>query len=234
MPTPSCYNRHALLPLFLLVLLPLASAKGEGCEKQLDKYCPSWRAGGAACIACVNKELSKLEPECSKSKALRKCSLAPGPSPGPSPGPGPSPSPPPPPPPLPPRPSPPPSSTPNIFLMLTDDQDIMLGSMNAMSFTRGLAARGANLTQFRAHTPVCCPSRSELLTGRYFHNIRTSSFDDKSGNQCMHVNASVAGTKTGNPLTFATRLEAAGYATGYFGKVRQGDEGRGCTWGGAL
>jgi len=85
-----------------------------------------------------------------------------------------------------------------------------------MSFTRGLVATGANLTNFFAHTPVCCPSRSELLTGRYLHNLRTTTGFDKSSN-CMHVNASV-GTKTGDPLTFAVPLQQSGYATGVYGK----------------
>lgn len=58
---------------------------------------------------------------------------------------------------------------PNFFFMLTDDQDGMLGSMAAMSFTRSLGATGANLTNFFAHTPACCPSRSELLSGRNFY-----------------------------------------------------------------
>ena len=34
----------------------------------------------------------------------------------------------------------------------------------------------------------------------------------------MHVNASVPGTRTGNPITFATALQGAGYLTGAFGK----------------
>ena len=42
---------------------------------------------------------------------------------------------------------------PNIFLMLTDDQDIVLGSMNAMSFTRSLAAQ----VGYEQHTVACVP-----------------------------------------------------------------------------
>ena len=86
--------------------------------------------------------------------------------------------------------------------------------MNAMSFTRSLGATGANLTQFMAHTPVCCPSRSELLTGRYFHNLRNAAFEPSG---CMHVNTDLS-TPSGDPLTFATALKERGYATGMYGK----------------
>lgn len=86
--------------------------------------------------------------------------------------------------------------------------------MNAMSFTRSLGATGANLTQFMAHTPVCCPSRSELLTGKYFHNLRNAAFEPSG---CMHVNTDLS-TPSGDPLTFATALKERGYATGMYGK----------------
>lgn len=105
------------------------------------------------------------------------------------------------------------------------DQDLELGSMNAMSFTRSLGATGANLTQFMAHTPVCCPSRSELLTGRYFHNIRNAAFTPAG---CMHVSTDV-NTPTGDPLTFATALKRLGYATGMYGKyLNSGGMGKIC------
>ena len=108
----------------------------------------------------------------------------------------------------------PPSDRPNVVFMLTDDQDLELGSMNAMSFTRALGATGANLTHFMAHTPVCCPSRSELLTGRYFHNIRNPNFSPAG---CMHVRTDNP-TPTGDPTVFATALQKLGYATGMYGK----------------
>ena len=117
------------------------------------------------------------------------------------------------------------AAPPNIFFMLTDDQDTMLGSMEGMPFTRELGRSGVNLTNFFAHTPVCCPSRSELLTGRYFHNIRDASYNTSantsaevhSGDDCMHVNATMNhGFET---MTFANALrDLAHYRTGMFGK----------------
>ena len=45
--------------------------------------------------------------------------------------------------------------------------------MEAMPFTREqLQNRGTTFENYFVHTPVCCPSRSELLSGRYFQNIR--------------------------------------------------------------
>ena len=90
--------------------------------------------------------------------------------------------------------------------MLTDDQDLELGSMNAMSFTAALGRTGANFTTFFAHTPVCCPSRSELLAGKYFHNLKNSGFEPSG---CMHINTTT-GTPTGDAPAFSTALKAAG------------------------
>ena len=97
--------------------------------------------------------------------------------------------------------------------------------MNAMSFTRALGATGANFTQFMAHTPVCCPSRSELLTGRYFHSIKEPSFKPSG---CMHVSTE-ENTPTGDPLPFASALKKIGYATGMYGKyLNSGGMGKIC------
>ena len=78
---------------------------------------------------------------------------------------------------MPARPAPTPSPVPppvpsgsqkNIVFITTDDQDLLLGSMRALPHTaRLLSQGGANLTQFRVNTPICCPSRSTMLSGRY-------------------------------------------------------------------
>ena len=77
--------------------------------------------------------------------------------------------------------------------------------------------RGVTATNFFVHTPICCPSRAELLSGRYLHNIKVRPEDKPQppkGGNCMHINE----TKVNN-FTFAKYLhEQGGYAVGMFGK----------------
>ena len=62
---------------------------------------------------------------------------------------------------------------PNIVFALTDDQDVTLGGWTPMRQTQELIQKkGATLTEWRIHTPICSPSRSETVSGRYFHNIK--------------------------------------------------------------
>ena len=115
---------------------------------------------------------------------------------------------------------------PNIVLFLTDDQDQMLGGSFPPKAPNGatpmtetqrlLVDGGATATNMFIHTPICCPSRSELLSGRYFHNIRVDATKPKpepKGSDCMHVNENKF-----NNATFAKELHEAGYAVGMFGK----------------
>ena len=63
---------------------------------------------------------------------------------------------------------------PNIVFSLTDDQDIALGGWNPMKKTQELLQKkGGLLTNWRIHTPICSPSRSETVSGRYMHNIKS-------------------------------------------------------------
>jgi arylsulfatase A-like enzyme len=107
---------------------------------------------------------------------------------------------------------------PNIVFVLTDDQrwdttdaTHALPGQVAMPSVRGeVAAGGVEFTHGFATTPLCCPSRLSILSGQYAHT------------HGIHVgeNAEVADFDDSN--TIATRLQAAGYRTGLFGKYANG------------
>ena len=88
------------------------------------------------------------------------------------------------------------------------------------------SAAGANLTNFFVHTPICCPSRTTLLSGRYVHNNRVSGPKEPG---CMRMNTS----RVGNPAwwqgSFVKALHDSGYTTGLFGKVLNNMGSFGCT-----
>mmetsp|Transcript_34422 Transcript_34422/g.75350 ORF Transcript_34422/g.75350 Transcript_34422/m.75350 type:complete len:564 (-) Transcript_34422:1057-2748(-) len=102
---------------------------------------------------------------------------------------------------------------PNIILLLTDDQDVLLGGIDRMpSLRQYLIDRGTTFTNAYVHTPICCPSRSSILSGRYLHNGVTK-------------NNSVSGNCNGQEWrddaerkTFAVYAQEAGYVTSYAGK----------------
>ena len=95
---------------------------------------------------------------------------------------------------------------PNVIVVLTDDQPA--DTVGAMPWLGAqLALEGSGWIEFPtavANTPLCCPSRASLLTGRYAR--RTGVLDNGDGHRFDESD------------TLATRLHDAGYRTGLVGK----------------
>lgn len=104
---------------------------------------------------------------------------------------------------------------PNVILIMTDDQghgDLGFhGNPQIKTPTLDRLARQSVRWRRFYVSPVCSPTRSSLLTGRY--NYRTGVVDTYIGRSMMH---SAEGT-------LAELLSGAGYRTGIFGKWHLGD-----------
>ncbi|KAM9402901.1 N-acetylglucosamine-6-sulfatase [Salvelinus alpinus] len=103
---------------------------------------------------------------------------------------------------------------PNVVLILTDDLDIVIGGMTPLNKTKKLIGEaGITFTNAFVASPLCCPSRASILTGKYPHNHHVIN-NTLEGN-C----SSTAWQKTQEPKTFPALLQAyAGYQTFFAGK----------------
>jgi len=104
---------------------------------------------------------------------------------------------------------------PNVILIITDDQGYgdlgVTGNPHIKTPTLdALAKESVRLTNFYV-SPVCAPTRSSLMTGRY--SLRTGIRDTYNGGAIM------AASET----TLAEMLKQADYRTGIFGKWHLGD-----------
>lgn len=105
------------------------------------------------------------------------------------------------------------TTAPNIVLILTDDQDLLMGSMEALPMTQALIGdQGMTMENFMVPNPLCCPARASLLRGQHAHNTQILYNTPPDGGfqrflELGHENATVA-----------TALHAAGYRTALMGK----------------
>jgi arylsulfatase A-like enzyme len=92
---------------------------------------------------------------------------------------------------------------PNVLLIVTDDQRSGLG---VMPFTRRFFADdGRRYPRAYVSSPLCCPARASILTGRYGHNNGVTGNDDWEDLE---------------PTTsLVYRLRRVGYKTALFGKL---------------
>lgn len=96
---------------------------------------------------------------------------------------------------------------PNIIFIMADDLDVTLGSPEVMYKTnRLLRQEGVTFKNAFTSSPLCCPSRSSILTGRYTHNHHVHS---------NNRNCSGPGwIEKEEKETFGRFMQEAGYQTG--------------------
>lgn len=68
-----------------------------------------------------------------------------------------------------------PKSKPNFVLIMTDDQDLHLGSMDYMPKTvKHIGEQGTFFKKHYCTMAQCCPSRVSFLTGKHGHNTNVT------------------------------------------------------------
>ena len=131
---------------------------------------------------------------------------------------------------------------PNVLMILMDDMGY--GDLSLLAETgielpnlEALGNNGVVMERFYASNPVCSPSRFGCLTGRYslrgyadnvFYPTAPSG-DTVSDIMSLAMNSALFSNGVqgmlGDEITIAEALQAAGYATGAFGKWHLGDYG---------
>jgi arylsulfatase A-like enzyme len=102
-----------------------------------------------------------------------------------------------------------PPAPPNVVVIVTDDQ--RLETMSAMPATRRLFKReGTRFSNGFATTPLCCPARASIMSGRYAHNHGITTQQE---GEAFELEQS---------MTMQRELKAAGYRTGMYGKFLNG------------
>ncbi len=109
------------------------------------------------------------------------------------------------------------ASRPNIVLIVTDDQDLLLGSLDAMPHLKELLIeKGTTFSQAYVPLSLCCPSRATILTGRYTHNLKVyQNFPPDGGFAAFQAEGH-------ERSTVGMALRRVGYRTALMGKYLNG------------
>ncbi|KAI1092286.1 Arylsulphatase [Rostrohypoxylon terebratum] len=103
---------------------------------------------------------------------------------------------------------------PNVVFVLTDDQDVHLGSLDYMPLVKKhLLEQGTFFSSHYATTAVCCPSRVTIWTGKFAHNTNVTDVSPPYGGYPKFV------AEGFNDNYFPVWLQQAGYNTYYTGKL---------------
>ena len=112
------------------------------------------------------------------------------------------------------------STKPNIVMILLDDLDETTSPYwDAMPITKSLIqTHGVTFKNAFAPTPICCPARSTILTGKYGHNTGVLTNGGDRGGWATFV------AHGNEDHTFPLWLQQNGYHTGLIGKYLNGIE----------
>ncbi|KAH7327134.1 alkaline-phosphatase-like protein [Rhexocercosporidium sp. MPI-PUGE-AT-0058] len=103
---------------------------------------------------------------------------------------------------------------PNIVVILTDDQDVHLHSLDYMPLLKKhISDKGTSYKRHYCTTAICCPSRVTLWTGRNAHNTNVTDVFPPYGGYPKFV------AQGFNENWLPVWLQKAGYSTYYTGKL---------------
>ncbi|KAK8133688.1 arylsulfatase precursor [Apiospora sp. TS-2023a] len=106
---------------------------------------------------------------------------------------------------------------PNFIFIITDDQDLRLGSLEYQPMVqKHLADQGTTFSKHYCTISICCPSRVSLLTGRAAHNTNVTDVAMPYGGYPKFA------SEGWNDKYLPVWLQDAGYNTYYTGKLMNG------------
>ncbi|KAM0227199.1 hypothetical protein ACHAPO_011736 [Fusarium lateritium] len=105
-------------------------------------------------------------------------------------------------------------SKPNIILILTDDQDVHMQSMDYMPLLKKyMADKGTMYQRHYCTTAVCCPARVSIMTGKLAHNSNVTDMIPPYGGYPKFISQGL------NDDYLPVWLQNNGYNTYYTGKL---------------